>query len=69
MIIKKVQPKLGDRRKITKFALFPTRVGDNVVWFDYFTSCQEFSKVTGMCGDTIENDWIEIERELINYSK
>ena len=34
------KPRQGDLRTVTRFALWPTRIGDSYVWLEKFTETQ-----------------------------
>lgn len=59
--------KVGDRRKIRKFAWFPTRVGIFRVWLEYYQVTQEFQEVqVNACElEGFDHRWVETERTMI----
>jgi hypothetical protein len=58
-----VEPKLGDKRVIERFALFPRTVGDTTVWLERYISYQEFG-LWSVGGGWGEYFWQEYEAEL-----
>lgn len=65
---KKIDPKVGDVRKIRKFLLFPRRIGDEIVWLESVIANQTYViKHDGFDGynyvDTV--GWETISYELI----
>jgi hypothetical protein len=40
--IGKVAPRYGDRKTVTKFALFPIKIGNELRWLEYVTMELEF---------------------------
>jgi hypothetical protein len=47
---KKIDPKVGDVRKIRKFLLFPRRIGDQIVWLETVIKSQIYSFTTRFDG-------------------
>lgn len=35
-------PKVGDRRERTRFAVFPRKIGNQIVWFEKYIAIQEY---------------------------
>ena len=54
--VNKNNPSHGTKRKITKFALFPTLVEDKYVWFENYWAWEEFWAVG--------EEWVETQRYL-----
>lgn len=39
-----VSPKLGDKREVIRFAVFPRRVQDKWIWLEKYIAVQEYKK-------------------------
>ena len=61
-------PKVGDKRNIRKFLLFPRRIGDQLVWLETVLANQKYIKYEMMIPEfgPVENmKWETISYELI----
>jgi hypothetical protein len=62
--IKKIsnQPKIGEKRQVSKFAFLPKRLDDKtVIWFENYISVQKYKKVHVPMdgGGSTTNKWVE----------
>lgn len=56
------RPKLGDQRVITRFAWFPTNLGDGyTVWLEQFMILQIFksTRIRTMMGRIVVDEWCD----------
>ena len=66
----KAPPKEGDWRCKNKFAWFPTRVEDHIVWLEFYFSKQHYIAIAVVDEYTVQPElhWVEYERMLVyNY--
>lgn len=61
----KPKPYLHDKKKVTRFAWFPIRVEDNIIWLEKFIVTYKYQK------DSFWNYyyWQPYKKELINKSE
>lgn len=64
--IKNPKPKVGDIRHIKAFALFPTIVGQYIVWLETFQVTEEYMMSLDAAG-TPRPEWEEISRRTLDY--
>jgi hypothetical protein len=57
-------PDRGDTRKLTKFAYFPTRVDNVIIWLESYIVYQEYTQLYTHFGDPFEYGWVETDRFL-----
>lgn len=64
-------PMEGEIRNRRKFALFPTLVGDQVVWLERYGIEEKYTMTLGFDSDTKTPyhmlEWVEINRYTLNY--
>ena len=80
----KVQPKLGDKREVTRFAFFPTKVESSWLWFEKYTAIQEWKKYYYEYDEVVSEGiftekyrtnygvgekWQTVERKLLHHEK
>lgn len=66
MVFHKPIPKIGDVRVRLHFCLFPTRVGEDIVWLERIWVYEEYTRETFYKGNaqyTIEC-WETVEKDL-----
>jgi hypothetical protein len=64
--LKKKEYKLGDIKSFTKFAWFPTKVEDCIVWLECYTSMCEKKISKNKYFQDIEK-WVEYDRRLLTF--
>ena len=64
---KKRKYKLGDLKSFTKFAWFPTKVEDCIVWLECYTSMCERKIYLKTFSDKEVGRWVEYDRRLHYY--
>lgn len=71
-LLSRKQPRVGDKRKVEKFAILPIRIDDKtVVWFEKYLSVQKYKNVLSTeRGDTPNSpkttQWVEKDRVILN---
>lgn len=65
--IKNPEPKIGDIRHLKAFALFPTIVGQYIVWLETFQVTEEYMMSLDAAG-TPRPEWIEVSRRTLDYA-
>jgi len=76
----KIDPKVGDRREVKKFAIFPKRIGDQIIWLENYISVQQFENYVWYYDEVVSSGiiyekyrtvpiqdtrWREIDRKII----
>lgn len=64
--LKNPKPKIGDIRHLKAFALFPTIVGQYIVWLETFQVTEEYMMSLDAAG-TPRPEWEEISRRTLDY--
>jgi hypothetical protein len=65
--LKKKEYKIGDLKSFAKFAWYPIKVEDHIVWLETYTSmCERKTYITNLTLDHIEK-WVEYDRRLRDY--
>lgn len=64
--LKNPKPKIGDIRHIKAFALFPTIVGQYIIWLETFQVTEEYMMSLDAAG-TPRPEWEEISRRTLDY--
>ena len=68
--INKPEFKVGDTRRVSRFAFWPTEVEDYTVWLEFYISVEEMKNVDRHCefGKLYsELKWVEFSREIPIY--
>jgi hypothetical protein len=62
--LKKKEYKIGDLKSFAKFAWFPIKVEDHIVWLESYTSmCERKTYVKSFTFEEVEK-WVEYDRRL-----
>jgi hypothetical protein len=65
--LKKKEYNVGDLKSFAKFAWYPIKVEDHIVWLETYTSmCERKTYITNLTLDHIEK-WVEYDRRLRDY--
>ena len=71
MIIYRPHPKLGEEREVIKFAYFPTRIGDSIVWLQKYSVLYQFKKTYRFTAGSFNPypteiiKWVEVSKSFI----
>jgi hypothetical protein len=57
-------PEYGALRKRNKFAYFPTKVGNVVVWLESYTVYEKYTQIRREFGEPTKYGWQETDRVL-----
>lgn len=66
---KYAEPKLGDKREKTWFAIFPRRVENKWIWLEYFISISEYKEYMEAYEVESHYDFLLVEHTTIGYRK
>ena len=58
------EPKLGEIKEFLRFAIFPKKVDDKIVWLENYIIVCKFTKVSNGMAKADTNEWIIIEEKL-----
>lgn len=65
------KPKLGSKKYKFKFAWYPVRINNNMVWLEWYKEIWEYQKVnkrpyigTKIVFDIVVEEWVIIAKEL-----
>lgn len=65
--LKKKEYNIGDLKSFAKFAWYPIKVEDHIIWLETYTSmCERKTYITNLTLDHIEK-WVEYDRRLRDY--
>jgi len=65
--LKKKEYNVGDLKSFAKFAWYPIKVEDHIIWLETYTSmCERKTYITNLTLDHIEK-WVEYDRRLRDY--
>lgn len=63
-LVKKQSPKINDIKEVRKFAFWPVRIDDEIIWLEFYYVTYEYRDVFHYLNGDKYPDWVEINKSV-----